>query len=316
MFTFHANALGFGGQIVRGKKRRTLSSEASVALSPSGGDGSATVRNYCDEDVSFDEAHTSVWGGSSPDDSVFTTHASVHLTNLDLLEAVHVDIIEATVTSIHQREEECDEPKIMFNASLFGLTINGERIDTTFDTQLFSEHPTYDSFGKFFESIEDEKMAMQMIEQFGWNVDDVSTLVPANADTKMPARRKFQLPSRCGMPQAFRASLLRSTSLARNPIDGVRKSGMGIEVDGLGTLYLGEVLVKRGRRRLNMLRVELGSPKAPLAAPPPSAGASGVAAPVSRMMMRSMTPLADGSAGQSGGVTFGSVEGNGTDYLP
>jgi hypothetical protein len=54
------------------------------------------------------------------------------------------------------------------------------------------------------------------------------------------------------------------TSLARyHPQEsGWKQNGLAIEVPNFGRIYLAEVIVRRSYRRLNMLRLELGSPLA------------------------------------------------------
>jgi hypothetical protein len=80
-----------------------------------------------------------------------------------------------------------------------------------------------------------------------------------------------------------------------------------LDVDGFGTVHFGELLLKPGRRRLNLLRFELGTPPRPPVAPDRSEGDG------QRMyamaMSSTISPL-------SGTLTVGSGDGNGAPVWP
>src|SRR5436309_13821209 len=75
-YVFNASAIGLGG-VLTSPKRKVIPSLASVALAPTGGEGSSIVTNYDDGDgISFDRAETRVWG-SSHSGNIYATRADV-----------------------------------------------------------------------------------------------------------------------------------------------------------------------------------------------------------------------------------------------
>ena len=127
------------------------------------------------------------------------------------------------------------------------------------------------------------------------------------------------MPRRC--TTGIRASLLRRTTpaLAPGEINGITRRGYTIEVAGFGLIHLGEVLLKAGRRRVNLLRVELNKTldnKVMVTAPLAEAG--GAPRLVAAAMDTGAEPIAlvAESGGSGGTYTFASGEGNGTDFVP
>jgi len=71
-YVFNASAIGLGG-ILTSPKRKIIPSLASVALAPTGGEGSSVVENYDEGGIAFDKAQSTVWGSSRG--NIFSTVA-------------------------------------------------------------------------------------------------------------------------------------------------------------------------------------------------------------------------------------------------
>jgi len=311
-FTFHANTLGFGGQIEQpGARARYLPSQASLTLPPNGGFGESSVANYDEDGVSFYRAESRVVG-SAIDDRIFTTFANVSVIGLDIHGRIQADVLNTTVTSLTRRDQDgcMNESRISFDATILGLVIDGHPIDLEFDPDPFRRNGTFREFVDSFASLGEEE-ATKRAAAYNWPFDECHTLLGNGS-------KKFHIPTRC--TTGIRASLLRRTTprLAPGEIPGLTRRGYTIEVKGLGLVHIGEVLLKTGRRRINLMRIELGKSLADLPTTRVSlpaahgeprlhavAMAKGAAEPMSL----------DGSEG-GGGYTFASGEGNGTDFLP
>jgi len=236
-FAYHAQALGFAATLTR-PYNAVVPSQASVALSQSGGEGSVLVSAFNWNNLfTFDEARSYVTGSRSPgDNGNYNTLATTVISNLNILNMLHADLVVARITSTHVPGE--PEGRITFTGSMFrNLTVGGVPIGFQLDDRPFSNMSTYDDFSN-------------------------------NGGTDLPnvwydARQ-----------QLATASLISEIDCPIGNVDG-----FSINIPDFGTIYLGQVIIKPGFRRLSMIRMELGSPYA-------------------------------------GTVTSGGGEGNGTEMLP
>lgn len=309
-FTFHANTLAFGGQLEDGRKTKYLPSQASVALPPGGGVGEATVTDYDDGGVSFYRAESRV-DGSAVDDKYFTTYATVKVSRLDIDGRIQVGVMKSGVTSVNIREDDCtSESRISFEAQMLNLVIDGHLIQVDFDLEPFRRHGTFQEFvGSFGEMKKEEAEAY--FAAYNWPAEECQTTTKVGEETVT----QYHVPKRC--TTGIRASILRGTtpSLAPGEILGITRKGFTIEVAGFGLVHLGEVLLKAGRRRINLLRVERGktfegSPKSRVSL------ASAGDEPRLRAIAMGETEELSGVVLSGGGYTFCSGEGNGTDFVP
>jgi len=273
-FVYHANALAFGG-VLRNPCCEVLPSTCSVVLSPSGGEGSETIRNYNYKGIiSFDEA--SVYVGGSQRGRYRNTISTVSIRNLNILNMVHIELLVGRVTSEHlaadnTRQSECEEPQFTFEGSLLeNVRIGGRPVGVKLDHSIFSRYATYSSFVDAFRkpaSADDDVMGVTGA------ADASGTLAARN-------RRRFCWPAeKCagGAPaknDVIRCSLVDSIDIpdteedlsdeeARRNADRtqpVRRNGYVVRIADFGTIAIGEVLLKQNQRTVNMLRFNLGSP--------------------------------------------------------
>jgi hypothetical protein len=316
-FTFHANTLAFGGQIEQQGTRKNLVSQASVALPPTGGFGEASTGRVVQEDISFDSSRSTVTSSESVDkdgNTTYFTFANVSVYQLDIGGRIQVAVLNSTVTSRNYRERENDcagESSISVGGEIVGLVIDGQAIDVDFDPEPFRRHGKFGEFVDSFTTMPKEKVKA-FAEASNWPLAECETEVEENGVTT----KKYHVPRRC--TTGIRASMLRSTTPQLTPgeIPGITRKGFTIEVARFGLIHLGEVLLKAGRRRINLMRVELnktldGSPMV-RAALPDSGGEPRL---VTAAFSAASEPFAlVGASG--GGYTFASGEGNGTDFIP
>lgn len=315
-FSFHANTLAFGGQIEQGGRTKYLPSEASVTLPPGGGIGEVVSGPVDREGISFRSSRSYV-SGKSFNDTVYTTYANVMVHDVDIEGRIQVQVMNTSVTSVNRRDDYgcTGESRISFDVNMVGLVIDGHLIEVEFNPEPFRRHATFAEFVDSFQQMPADQ-AEELIEAFNWPIEECRTLhCGPNGD-----ETRYHVPRRCST--GIRASLLRTTTprLAPGEIPGITRRGYTIEVAGFGLIHLGEVLMKAGRRRVNLMRVELGKTldggtvlRAPLAdaGGEPRMSASGFAANTEML-----TLLAAPLPSDRGSYTFASGEGNGTDFIP
>ena len=226
-FTYNASALGLGGVIEQGGRVTVIPSLASVALAPTGGEGSAIVENYSRDGISFSRAESRVFGYKTSG-KVYTTISDIFITNLSVLGRVKVALLQGTVTST--RHIEADDSTFELRAMYRGVEADGEEVIPAVDVDLCNSG-TYEDFARRIES-----NVPVFAEQFG---------VAPDALTETLRRRR----------EPIRGSLV---SAVRRSDRSLIAKGNKLEISGLGNVRFGELLVKMGRRRVNLLRFEFG----------------------------------------------------------
>ena len=127
-----------------------------VVLSPSGGEGSETIRNFNYKGIiTFDEASVCVVAGSQSG-RYRNTIATVSIRNLNVLNMVQAELLVARVTSEHLaadtgRHAPCGEPQFTFEGSLLkDVRIAGKPVNVSLDHSLFSRYATHSALVKAF----------------------------------------------------------------------------------------------------------------------------------------------------------------------
>jgi hypothetical protein len=288
-FAYNASAVALGGRIVL-PSQTTIFSQASAALVPTGGEGKDTVRNFdYNGIVTFDEASVYVTGSQNGD--VFNTLSTVSIRNLNVLNVLHVDFMVGSITSRHEKGKE--EGDITFQGtSVDNLRIAGKRVDPRFNHGLYARYPTHAALNTMLKGnvkgsdcpdvaswIEEEvakervrggssfdekacrtelgsgKVAGVLAKRFCWD--------PAAVNANPPEDRGH---IHCSLADDIpEIDELTRADEELNPeqlrqLHPIRRKGYVITVAGFGTIKLAEVIIKPGERRLNMFRLELGSP--------------------------------------------------------
>ena len=278
-FVYHANALAFGG-VIRNPCCDVLPSTASVVLSPSGGEGSETIRNFNYKGIiSFDEA--SVYVGGSQRGNYRNTISTVSICNLNILNMVHVELLVGRVTSEHvfdpknpfDPDKPETEPQFTFEGSLLeNIRVGGKRVDVKFDHSVFSRYATHSAFVDAFKGpagSEDKllgnaavaadannKLVDRYAKRFGWPADRCSKGAPATKDGVI----RCSLLDWSDVPET--EENLHDEEARRNGdrVQPVRRNGYIVRIADFGTVAIGEVVLKPHQRTVNMLRFNLGSP--------------------------------------------------------
>jgi len=223
-YTYHASALGVGGSYVHFGREVVVPSVASVVLAPTGGQGSSQVYKYDnDEGVQIASAHSSVKGIENY--GVFTTEAYIDIVGLSLFGRISIEHMVARVESTRDTNHLPDGPD-----------------EANFDVTLLYENVYVD--GCKVEPFVDRATCTATYESHHSAMADIAAV---NGE---PA-----------------PSLERGDSLRRSVVTDLSLYGKAVtlgdqpyvlNVPGLGRLYFGELVVKRGKRRVNLLRFALG----------------------------------------------------------
>jgi len=279
-FVYHANALAFGG-VIRNPCCDVLPSIASVVLSPSGGEGSETIRNFNYKGIiSFDEA--SVYVGGSQRGEYRNTISTVSIRNLNILNMVHVELLVGRVTSEHHFDPdkpfdpanpENEEPQFTFEGSqLENLKIGGKRVDVKLDHSVFSRYATHSAFVEAFKGpAADEdtllgntaaaatangKLVDRYAKRFCWQANHCGAGAPASKDNVI----RCSLLEGIDVPDTDENLHDNKTRREKDRVQPVRRNGYIVRIADFGTVAIGEVVLKPHQRTVNMLRFALGSP--------------------------------------------------------
>lgn len=247
-FFYHAQASAIGG-VFRRPFVDVLESQAATSLPITGGIGNKTQSNFNFRDtVRFDSASTQVTGSQNPDDGSYNTLSTTTVVGLNIANMVMADRIVARISTRHSADD--TETTVIPQGSEFvGLRIGGEPINPELDLSLFTELNTSAKFKRRYTG--DDKFKEDMRKRFLWGKLEDS------APQHLKARYKWQsdpsaLPESQGIMPCSLVKSIGKTSL--------KTYGNVIIVPDFGTIYLAEYLVQESSRRLNMMRLMLGSP--------------------------------------------------------
>ena len=127
-FTFNASALGIGGVLQYPDRTIVVPSLASVALPPTGGEGSSLVENYCRDGISFTRAETRVTGYPVGGGPTHTTVCDILITNLNVFDTLKVAMMTATLTSTHDSRDSKDDSRFDLRAMYRGVMVGEDQV--------------------------------------------------------------------------------------------------------------------------------------------------------------------------------------------
>jgi hypothetical protein len=285
-FAFNASALAFGGRIQQ-PSCSVIPSQASVALAPSGGEGYETIRNFDYKGIiTFDEASVYV-AGSEEHGNIRNTLASVTIKNLNVLNLFHAESLSSRVSSRHVLGE--DEGEITFQGtSIENLRIGGRKATVRFDHDFYALCPTHaalkdrmvpagpgvseDSGVQLLVEKEDEpetlivdresepKKEPQKQKREAFRARDGSihcSLVGSIGDIPVFLDPPVEAPKDPEDPQYKKYVDYRKELRSKHPI---YCNGNVVTVAGFGSIKIGELIIKPGERRLNLVRFQFGCP--------------------------------------------------------
>ncbi|MEA2417398.1 MAG: hypothetical protein QOI58_4055 [Thermoanaerobaculia bacterium] len=264
-FAFNASALAFGGRIQQ-PSCSVIPSQGSVFLAPSGGEGYETIRNFDYKGIiTFDEA--SVYVAGSEHGNIRNTLASVTIKNLNVLNLFHAESLSSRVSSRHVMGE--DEGEITFQGtSIENLRIGGRQVTVKLDHDFYSLYPTHAELTKMMaqplENGDESKQSIALQARdgsiHGSLVGSIGGDIPVFNETPVEAPTALTDPKNPKDPkyQEYQDYLkYRKDMRCKHPI---YRNGNVVTVAEFGSIKIGELIIKPGERRLNLLRFQFGCP--------------------------------------------------------
>lgn len=290
-FAFHANALAAGAVIERGQVIATTPSIGSVVLATAGGEGRTAVSNYFSEELELANAETRVAGRrfvvrdprTGKEETRFTTWTSVLMQGVNVFGRVQVGEMGLSLSSTRGFEDSDDHDFDIF-IWFRDVRVDGKKLEIVMDDALM-KMKRYDDLKAF---VKEKKTAASVAKRHDAGGEELTTAV---------GNRK---PVRVSLVQAIRG--WESDSLAT------------IRVPRLGIFRFGELMLKPGQRRINLIRATFGDRKETLEAVQLEAPRRRSAA-ASRMEEAPEDPSS--TNGPTGGsMNLGTGEGNGIPIGP
>lgn len=293
-FAFNASAVAFGACFEQ-PDSSIIPSQASAALAPTGGEGYQTVSNFNYKGIiTFDEA--SVFVSGSTHRGVRNTLASVTIKNLNVLNLLHVDLLSSRITSRH--EEGKDEGEItVHGSSADNLRIAGKPVKVNFNHDFYARYPTHAEFADALAkpgqndvpgmeqlleqdskehhcTVEDSRsktLAQLLGDRFCWDPKDLDKGAPKDPKLDPNVIHCSLVDSISGIDVVNDADFLKvevtndagvkeDRKKALRTQFPVRRNGYVVTVSEFGSIKIGELIIKPGERRLNLLRFDLGCP--------------------------------------------------------
>ena len=230
-YMFTANAVAAGGAFTYDGQRVVVPSLASVTLSPSGGLGRAFELNYRTDALSFDSATTMVDGNETAPNE-FVTESQVHITGLEVLKRFRVKVLNVQVRSTRNLLDPFPESRFTIKAQFEGIQFDNGPIVPEIDLSICSS--SYDALG-----------AAEIAE------------LQQSAETQ-PLVATRQADHVIGAP--IHRSLVQSVFAPPGLAIAEQHRKNVVRVPGFANVHFGELIAKRGRRRVNLLRFEFGMP--------------------------------------------------------
>jgi hypothetical protein len=253
-FHFHGHAIGAGGRLTR-PFCENIEVQAAAALPEIGGYGASSSTAFRHRHVlHFDLAHSEVTGGLSAEDKdkpVFVTTLRSIVERLNILGRVTADRVVANLVSIHDGDEN-GEPSFKFEGSHFvNLRIDGIPVDVDLAVDLLDRHHTHELARGAYQKDKDFR-----------GFFDAATLKSKLEKAPSRIRQWFRKPA-ADDSQMPHTNGVTSLSLVRGvKIDSPKLECWGnvIHLPDFGTIHLADLQLQKHRRRLVMIRVNLGSP--------------------------------------------------------
>jgi hypothetical protein len=233
-FIYNASALAIGGTFTR-PIERVINVPASSTLPREGGYNTARTGKYrLEEFLSFESAYTQVAGSQDPKDKSFTSLASATVEGLNILDVLTADRVVAQLAVNHPADG--GEPEIVPLGTRFdNLRIAGCPIKVDLDLAMFTTLGTFSSFRDRY--AKDRGFRDQARQRFLW--DKMEEDAPPETDGTV------------------------CCSLTRRIVGldtSIERRGYKLRIPQFGTVYIAEIFLSPKRRKITMLRLDLGSP--------------------------------------------------------
>lgn len=231
-FLYNAEAVGASGHITL-PFTETIPIQAGIALPLTGGHGSHVVEDFRYRDiVSIHRIETRVVGSYSTKDQAHGTVAMSTLEGLNVMDMVTCDRVVSRITTKHP-DSGAEASILPLGSEFENLRIAGISVSPELAVDLFCEHDTLEKLNRSYSG--EEKFRGELNKLL---------MVPATGNT-IPLSRSGTVG----------CSLIRDFGKLGGGL--VFQDG-GIWVPQFGMVYLGEMFISSGLRKLSMLRIELG----------------------------------------------------------
>jgi hypothetical protein len=258
-YVYHAYAIGLGGFVASDGERQNIESTGSAVLSISGGAGHVRQTDYCffrcsknggnNFYIRVDDVQSEVVGYEHADG--YTTRARTTLRGLDINGVVKADLVESALESHHASAacQQKQEPHIgILNSRFEGLIVSGVPVEPK-PHGILDRYPTYGGL-------------RALVDGAGEDDDDSRTLRPRLRAASLmdvppeppPPLYVTDLCKRYVRPDLIRCSIFDALDTGGK----LETHGYSIAVPDFGRVFLGELLVTHGMKRLNMIRFDLG----------------------------------------------------------
>jgi hypothetical protein len=225
---YHAEAIAATGYLTH-PVQDVMKMQASIALALAGGYGNVHAENFSHHGIfSFKSAYSEVNGHSNEKKNSRNTLAQTVIEGLNIHNVVTCDRMVSRIVVHHPKDD--SEPTIVpFGSTLDNLRIGGFKVEPDLAIDWFTVNDTYDKLAAFIPKVKNQfkKMRIRAFED-----EDVPKVKGMIACTMV--RDWGKLPP------------------------GVEQHGHGLWVPEFGMLYIGEIFVIPGLRRLRMIRTVLG----------------------------------------------------------
>lgn len=203
--------------------------QASVALALGGGHGNALVENFSHHGIfSFRRAYSEVMGRTNTKKNAHNTLAQTVIEGLNIHNVVTCDRIVSRIVA-HEPKDGSEPTIIPFGSTIDNLRIGGFKVEPDLAIDWFTEADTYDKFVALIPKIKDQFKRMRMRASEDEDIPKVKGLIACTM-----VRDWGKLPP------------------------GVERHGHGLWIPEFGMLYIGEIFLSPGYRRLRMFRAALG----------------------------------------------------------
>ncbi|HEX6161505.1 MAG TPA: hypothetical protein VF111_15115 [Thermoanaerobaculia bacterium] len=240
-FTYNASALGLGGVLNIKGVRTVIPSIASVALAPTGGEAHAVESNYFNKGIGFDRAESHIYGFSNGSHG-YTTYSTATISGLTIFNRLRIGLLHATVESRHDLGQDGGESKFRLKAEYRDVEVDGYEIVPEIDIDFTD---TFDTYQKVDWHLRQKKDVYA--PRFGLTQEQ---LVEALDKTPAP-------PLAVSLVKDLHVNQMKP-SVAAQPQKHQAKAH-GLTIPNFGRAHFAEYHVKRGRRRVTLLRLDLNS---------------------------------------------------------
>jgi hypothetical protein len=259
IFQHHAHGFALAGSIKQPFEAE-IDSHAAVSISMVGGYASSKAENYRFKDlISYRSAHTYI-SSIKKDEKTYSTVVDTVVEGLNILDVITADAVIGRLSAQHMEGQPSEI--IPLGSGFKNLRIAGQAVEVDLVSNLHSHHPTHTALLSHFQGKckGDACAGFDAPKKVRYEWGHPAGKIPAQLEKGMV------IPPGAGWQESrgrISCSLVKQVRLINS--DGSQDElpfGYAIKVPHVGTIYLAELFVSENTKRLNMLRVELGSPVA------------------------------------------------------